>query len=54
LPDDVPKRLHLHARRLILPHPRGGDLDITAPLPDHMLKTFALMGFDPDRFDNDD
>ncbi len=54
LPEGVPNRLHLHARRLVLPHPRGGTLDITAPLPDHMLKTFALFGFDPERFDNDD
>jgi 23S rRNA pseudouridine955/2504/2580 synthase len=54
LPEGVPNRLHLHARRLVLPHPRGGNLDITAPLPEHMLKTFALFGFDSERFDPDD
>ena len=28
----------LSARRLILPHPKGGMLDVTAPLPPHMKK----------------
>ncbi len=47
LPDGVEPRLHLHARRISFPHPRGGELDITAPLPDHMAHTFRLFGFDP-------
>ncbi len=51
LPDDVDNQLHLHARRLVFPHPRGGTVDITAPLPEHMLKTFQLLGFDPTRYD---
>ncbi len=33
-------KLHLLARRLILPHPKGGVLDVTAPLPPHMQKSF--------------
>ncbi len=52
LPDDVPNKLHLHARRIIFPHPRSGTVDITAPLPDHMLKTFGIFGFDAARFDD--
>lgn len=46
---EVPKKLHLHARRLILPHPRGGGrtIDVTAPLPDHMVKTWKYLGFSP-------
>lgn len=40
--------LHLHARRLSLPHPDGGRLEVTAPLPPHMLATWKLFGFDPD------
>ena len=36
LPDGVENKLHLLARRLILPHPKGGMLDVTAPLPPHM------------------
>lgn len=51
LPEGVPKRLHLHARRIVFPHPREGTVDVTAPLPPHMRETFALFGFDPDRYD---
>ncbi len=40
------KQLHLHARAISLPHPGGGTLEVTAPLPDHMLKTWRLLGFD--------
>ena len=29
-----------------LPHPRGGTLDVTAPLPPHMQKSFDMFGFD--------
>lgn len=44
---EVPGQLHLHARRLILPHPRTGRLlDITAPLPPHMAATWTWFGFD--------
>ncbi len=51
VPDGVERKLHLLARRLILPHPRGGTLDVTAPLPPHMQKSFDLFGFDPKRYD---
>lgn len=54
LPEGVPLRLHLHARRIVFPHPREGIIDVSAPLPQHMLDTFALFGFDPGRFDTDD
>jgi 23S rRNA pseudouridine955/2504/2580 synthase len=54
LPDGVENQLHLHARRLVFPHPRGGTVDVTAPLPEHMLHTFDLFGFDAKRFDRDD
>ncbi|EWY39850.1 pseudouridine synthase [Skermanella stibiiresistens SB22] len=42
----VSGKLHLHARRLILPHPRGGRIDVTAPLPDHMAQTWDYFSFD--------
>ncbi|MCX7349878.1 MAG: RluA family pseudouridine synthase [Alphaproteobacteria bacterium] len=51
LPDGMDRKLHLHARRIIFPHPREGTVDITAPVPDHMLKSFALFGFDANRFE---
>jgi len=54
LPDGVEDKLHLHARRLVFPHPRGGNIDVTAPLPAHMLNTFRLFGFDANRFDPGD
>jgi 23S rRNA pseudouridine955/2504/2580 synthase len=47
-PAGVPnaRKLHLHARALSLPHPRGGRLTVTAPLPPHMKETWAFFGFD--------
>ena len=44
-------KLHLLARRIVLPHPRGGTLDITAPLPEHMAKSFEALGFDVSAYD---
>lgn len=37
--------LHLHARRLEIPHPAGGTLAVEAPLPPHMQATFGDLGF---------
>ena len=51
--ENMEPRLHLHARRLIIPHPRPGapTIDVTAPLPPHMLATWALLGLDPAQFE---
>ena len=54
MPVGVPQKLHLHARRIVFPHPRDGIIDISAPLPEHMLTSFKLFGFDPNRFDEDE
>jgi 23S rRNA pseudouridine955/2504/2580 synthase len=43
----ISRKMHLHARQLIIPHPKGGYLDITAPLPPHMAESWNLLGFDP-------
>ncbi len=51
MPEGMSKRLHLHARRIVFPHPRGGTVDVTAPLPQHMRDTWAMFGFDPGRYD---
>jgi 23S rRNA pseudouridine955/2504/2580 synthase len=40
------RKLHLHARRIVLPHPAGGVLDVTAPLPPHMAQSWKFFGFD--------
>ena len=46
--ESIKPQLHLHARRLVLPHPAGGIIDISAPLPPHMRETWAFFGFDPE------
>ncbi|WP_375624047.1 MULTISPECIES: RluA family pseudouridine synthase [unclassified Bartonella] len=45
LPGGIQNRLHLHARRIRIPHPSGGILDIVAPLPPHMVQSFNLLSF---------
>jgi len=45
---DLPDRLHLHARRVAVPHPRGGTVDVAAPLPPHMRPTWDYFGFGAD------
>jgi 23S rRNA pseudouridine955/2504/2580 synthase len=49
----IEAKLHLHARRLVIPHPAGGNIDVTAPLPEHMRKAWELLGLDANRFDAD-
>ncbi|GGD24637.1 RluA family pseudouridine synthase [Sinisalibacter lacisalsi] len=44
---DISRKLHLHARSLSLTHPvTGKPLTFTAPLPEHMARTWATLGFD--------
>jgi 23S rRNA pseudouridine955/2504/2580 synthase len=51
---NIEAKLHLHARRLVIPHPAGGTrIDVTAPLPDHMRRTWELLGLDAERYDAD-
>ncbi len=52
LPGGVQNRLHLMARRIVIPHPRTGKLiDVSAPLPPHMKQSWNLLGFDASRYD---
>ncbi len=51
LPGGIQNRLHLLARRIVVPHPRGGVIDVTAPLPPHMVQTWNLLGLDLKRYD---
>jgi 23S rRNA pseudouridine955/2504/2580 synthase len=46
--DETGQGLHLHARRLIIPHPRHGVIDVTAPLGKEILKTWRWFGFEQD------
>lgn len=45
-PGGIQKRLHLHARRIVIPHPDGGRIDVTAPLSPHMRQSWNLLGFE--------
>jgi 23S rRNA pseudouridine955/2504/2580 synthase len=51
LPGGMQNRLHLLARRIAVPHPRGGTIDVTAPLPPHMAQSWNLLGLDATRYD---
>jgi 23S rRNA pseudouridine955/2504/2580 synthase len=42
----ISRKLHLHARSLGIAHPGTGEwLAFTAPLPEHMARTWALFGW---------
>jgi 23S rRNA pseudouridine955/2504/2580 synthase len=45
---DIADKLHLHARSIDIGRPDGGRLQATAPMPPHMVKSWKLLGFDPD------
>jgi 23S rRNA pseudouridine955/2504/2580 synthase len=52
LPGGIQKKLHLLARRLVIPHPGGiGKIDVTAPLPPHMQQSWNLLGLDAKQYD---
>jgi 23S rRNA pseudouridine955/2504/2580 synthase len=51
LPGGMQDRLHLLARRIAVPHPRGGVIDVTAPFPPHMEQSWNLLGLDAKRYD---
>jgi 23S rRNA pseudouridine955/2504/2580 synthase len=44
----IADKLHLHARSIDIARPDGGRLQVTAPLPEHMMKSWELLGFDAD------
>ena len=47
--EGIARRMHLHARAIRLPHPRGGVLEVVAPLPEHMRATWRSLGFVEER-----
>ncbi|CAA0093096.1 Ribosomal large subunit pseudouridine synthase C [Starkeya nomas] len=52
LPGGLQNRLHLLARRLVIPHPRADRLiDVSAPLPPHMQQSWNVLGFDASQYD---
>ncbi len=46
LTGSVSRKMHLHARRLVISQPGGGKLDVTAELPEHFAATMEQLGFD--------
>ena len=52
-PGGIQKRLHLHARHIDIPHPNGGRLKVTAPLPPHMEQSWNLLGLNIEDGDRD-
>ena len=41
----ISRKMHLHARRLLIEHPDGAPLDVTAELPEHFANSMAQLGF---------
>ena len=42
----ISRKMHLHARRLVIPAPGGDTIDVTADLPDHFASSMVSLGFD--------
>lgn len=49
--DELYEGLHLHAYRLMIPHPRGGMIDAIAPIPVAMQKSFRWFNFSTNHHD---
>jgi 23S rRNA pseudouridine955/2504/2580 synthase len=43
--ENLPRKLHLHARAIRIPHPNKGWVTAEAPLPPHMQATWKFFGF---------
>ncbi|MEG3087940.1 RluA family pseudouridine synthase [Sphingomonas sp. PB4P5] len=42
----ISRKMHLHARRLRIDHPDGGEIDVQAELPTHFAESLKHLGFD--------
>ena len=42
----ISRKMHLHARRLRVDHPDGGQIDVSAELPQHFADSLASLGFE--------
>lgn len=42
----ISRKMHLHARRLRVDHPDGGEIDVRADLPPHFLESLKDLGFE--------
>ena len=48
LSGSISRKMHLHARRLIIDHPDGDLIDVRAELPEHFAASLEQLGFDED------
>ncbi len=46
LSGSISRKMHLHARRLIIDHPDGDLIDVRAELPEHFAASLEQLGFD--------
>ena len=53
-PGGIQKRLHLHARRIVIPREGRPTLDVAAPLPPHMVQSWNLLGLEESAGEDDD
>ena len=49
LTGSISRKMHLHARRLMIEGPGGERIDISADLPEHFAESVDHLGFDPAR-----
>jgi len=42
----ISRKMHLHARRIRIDHPDGGQIDVMAPPPAHFAESLATLGFE--------
>ena len=48
---ELPRQVHLHARRIVIEHPGGGELEVSAPLPPHFVTSMKALGFEASGYD---
>ena len=46
LSGSISRKMHLHARRIRIDHPDGGQIDVKAELPSHFAQSLENLGFD--------
>ena len=46
LTGNISRKMHLHARRIRVDHPDGGEIDVTAELPTHFAESLNSLGFE--------
>ena len=44
---NLSRKLHLHARSILVRRPDHSCLSVNADLPEHMVRTWSFLGFDP-------